>query len=237
MKLQLIGTAGEIKGLVLHNGNKQKNLLTFFVLAAPSAAELQQEEEKPAEAQLERPIGLQNLGNTCYMNSTLQCLRKIPELRDGLRKIAPGGDEDKQLAIAASNLFRSMESAKDPQPPFGFLQKLHSKYPQFAEKGPEGGLMQVQTKKKKKNFLFSQFFLKHDAEECWNAVLMSLARAVPKTTAKPGEIPSQENSLISELFQGFCFKRKIVIWLLIFCLQVSWKLVSNAKSRKRRQRW
>jgi ubiquitin carboxyl-terminal hydrolase 14 len=69
MKLQLIGTAGEIK-------------------AVPSAQALQQEEEKPSEAQLEQPIGLMNLGNTCYMNSTLQCLRKIPELREGLRKVA-----------------------------------------------------------------------------------------------------------------------------------------------------
>jgi hypothetical protein len=36
-----------------------------------------------------------------------------------------------------------MDGAKDSQPPFGFLQKLHAKYPQFAEKGPQGGLMQV----------------------------------------------------------------------------------------------
>ncbi len=68
--------------------------------------------------------------------------------------------------------------------PFAFLNRLHVKFPQFAEKGQQGGLMQ------------------HDAEECWNAVLMSFARTVPRSDATPGQAVHQEHSIVSELFQG-----------------------------------
>lgn len=35
---------------------------------------------------LDLPAGLTNLGNTCYLNATVQCLRTVPELKDVLSK-------------------------------------------------------------------------------------------------------------------------------------------------------
>lgn len=39
------------------------------------------EEEKAVKGAV-NPAGLQNLGNTCYMNSTIECIRHMPELRE-----------------------------------------------------------------------------------------------------------------------------------------------------------
>ncbi|KAI9320771.1 hypothetical protein BX666DRAFT_2150088 [Dichotomocladium elegans] len=151
-----------------------KNGHTFMMMG--TAGELPKPPEKPtqfledmtdaemAEA-LDIPAGLENLGNTCYMNATLQCLRVMPELQTDLNKYdgtLRSVDSRANLTASLRDLFKQLNKTGDGFPPLVFWQMLRQVFPQFSQTGQGGVPMQ------------------QDAEECWSELLSVLKTKLPK---------------------------------------------------------
>lgn len=103
------------------------------------------------------PPGLVNLGNTCYMNSTLQALRTIPELTQSLARHTTRTID---LTAELKSLYRAMDGSGRSTVPAAFLNALRNRFPQFAERGDDG------------------HFKQQDAEEVWAQLMFVLKDAL-----------------------------------------------------------
>jgi len=113
---------------------------------------LEDMDESELQSAMKLPAGLTNLGNTCYMNATVQCLKSVPEFKESLKQYTRSGasagmgglgmgDAATQITEAMRDLYKSMERGQN-FPPLVLLQVLHNAFPRFAERGEQGGYQQ-----------------------------------------------------------------------------------------------
>ncbi|EFX05016.1 ubiquitin carboxyl-terminal hydrolase [Grosmannia clavigera kw1407] len=128
------------------------------------------------------PVGLENLGNTCYLNSSLQVMRSIPELQDNLvNHFKPSEDRSvSNLTSTLRDVFLDMSTTGDTVRPEGLLSMLRKCNERFAERTRTGAYAQ------------------QDAEEAWTYLINNLKTTLPLEDETPAAAEGSAGSSTNE---------------------------------------
>eukprot|EP01083_Nonionella_stella_P076193 207487_1 len=92
----------------------------------------------------ELPPGLHNLGNTCYLNSSVQCLKSIDELREYLKEKSAIANTDNtnnnnnSMVSKLGELMFKLDTNSETVVPQQFVQYFRSAFPRFASRNEHG---------------------------------------------------------------------------------------------------
>eukprot|EP00004_Rigifila_ramosa_P008096 TRINITY_DN19265_c0_g1_i1.p1 TRINITY_DN19265_c0_g1~~TRINITY_DN19265_c0_g1_i1.p1 ORF type:complete len:468 (+),score=99.53 TRINITY_DN19265_c0_g1_i1:103-1404(+) len=165
LSLMLVGTADEIRDLP----------------AGKAAAFI---EDTPGQLiSSDLPVGIQNLGNTCYLNATIQALHSVAPLGRALTAYTgKEGDRARTFMRGLADVMRRLDgSTTIPLPSLmSFLAMFRSLFPQFAQQNNRGDYSQ------------------QDADECYTQLLATMAQQL--TLPASGSAGSGSNNVVDSLF-------------------------------------
>uniref|UniRef100_A0A7R9ZQX1 Ubiquitin carboxyl-terminal hydrolase n=1 Tax=Craspedostauros australis TaxID=1486917 RepID=A0A7R9ZQX1_9STRA len=132
--------------LAKNKGNPLQILLmgSAAKLTGPKTKTVFLEDLPPEEiAKVQEPSGLENLGNTCYLNSVVQCLRAVPQMRNGLKSLQPAQSSPQSLFLTSlRDTLQQLDRTSNPVAPSTFVRATKMSFPQFAQTARNGAPMQ-----------------------------------------------------------------------------------------------
>jgi ubiquitin carboxyl-terminal hydrolase 14 len=164
-------------------------------IAPPKTKTVFIEDMKEEEiAAIADPAGLVNLGNTCYLNSVVQCLRVIPQFQSSLQTyranqmISPSNPSTASTTYftnALMDTLTQLQRQTAPLQPMALVHATKLAFPQFAQTAPSTGHPMQQ-----------------DAEEFYSQIVSTLSNQLMQSgsSTSGGDDASFSNNAMDSIF-------------------------------------